>query len=318
MHCAIKWNTQSIDEWESKFSRLPKSNILQSYTYALVVCPLQKQKARWGIIEIDGVEAGLVQIFEAGILWNRIHAVVVDRGPLWFEGFGNAMHVKRFFDELNKQFPQRWGRKRRIIPETEDGITAQKMICQTGLNFFGKGYQTIWLDLTPSIEELRANLKSNWRNKLNKSEKAGLAVEWDEAGKHLSWLICIYTADKAIREYGGPSPEFLRKYLPLLAAKGDLLIGRALKNEEKDGEAAAFVLLVRHGRSATYLCGWSSEAGRDTAAHHLILWEGMSVLKQKGIKELDLGGVNDESAEGIKTFKEGLGGKTLRTVGHYT
>ena len=314
MHCAIKWNTQSIDEWENKFSRLPRSNILQSYTYARVICPLQKQKARWGVIEIDGAEAGLVQVLEAGILWNRFHAMVIDRGPLWFEGFGNAMHVKVFFDELNKQFPQRWGRKRRIIPETEDGMTAQKMIGQTGLKLFAKGYQTIWLDLTPSEEELRANLKSNWRNKLNKSEKANLAVEWDASGKHLSWLIGIYAADKAIREYGGPSPEFLRKYAPLLAAKGDLLIGRALK----DGEAVAFVLLVTHGRSATYLCGWSSDTGRETVAHHLLLWEALSVLKQKGIKELDLGGVNDESAEGIKTFKEGLGGKILRTVGHYT
>ncbi len=314
MQCAIKWNTLSIEEWENKFSRLPKSNILQSYTYARAICPIQKQKARWGVIEIDDVEAGLVQIFEAGILWNRIHAVAVDRGPLWFEGFGNAMHVKVFFDELNKQFPQRWGRKRRIIPETEDGITAQKMIGQTGLNFFAKGYQTIWLDLTPSLEELRANLKSNWRNKLNKSEKSCLHVEWDPTGTHLSWLIGIYAADKAIREYGGPSPEFLRKYAPLLAAKGDLLIGRSMK----DGEAVAFVLLVTHGRSATYLCGWSSDTGRETAAHHLLLWEALSVLKQKGIKELDLGGVNDESAEGIKTFKQGLGGKILRTVGHYT
>ena len=62
MTCVIKWNTLSIEEWEKKFSRLPRSNILQSYTYARVVCPLQKQKARWGVIEIDGIEAGLVQI----------------------------------------------------------------------------------------------------------------------------------------------------------------------------------------------------------------------------------------------------------------
>jgi len=313
MTCTIKWNTQSIDDWEKRFSRIPRSNLLQSYTYAQASAPLQKQKPRWGLIEIDGQEAGIVQIFEAGILWNRFHAVILDRGPLWFEGFGTALHVKRFFDELNKQIPQRWGRKRRILPETEDGPTAQKLISQTGLNFFGKGYETIWLDLAPDADTLRANLKSNWRNKLSKAERAGLTIEWDTTGKHLSWLTGIYAADKSIRAYGGPSPQFLRKYGPLLAAKGDLLVGRALK----DGEPIAFVLFARHGRSATYLVGWSSVDGRENAAHHLLLWEGALVLKEKGIKELDLGGINDDGAEGIKIFKEGLGGRNVRYVGHY-
>ncbi len=313
MSCVIKWNTQSIDEWERRFSRVPRSNLLQSYTYAQVTGPLQKQTPRWGLIEIDGQEAGIVQMFEAGILWNRFHAVILDRGPLWFEGFGTALHVKRFFDELNKQLPQRWGRKRRILPETEDGPTAHKLISQTGLHFFGRGYETIWLDLTPDVETLRANLKSNWRNKLGKAEKAGITIDWDMGGIHLSWLTGIYAADKSLRAYGGPTPAFLRKYGPLLAAKGDLLVGRALKGNDP----IAFVLFAGHGRSATYLAGWSSVDGRENAAHHLLLWQGALVLKEKGIKELDLGGINDESAEGIKIFKEGLGGRNVRYVGHY-
>lgn len=313
MICAIKWNTQSIEGWEEKFSRIPRSNILQSYTYAIASCPLQKQKARWGLIEIDGKEAGIVQIFEAGILWKRIHAVMIDRGPLWFDGFGNAMQVKCFFDELNRQFPQRWGRKRRILPETEDGPTAQKMISQTGLQFFGKGYETIWLDLTPDIETLHANLKPGWRNKLSRAEQAGLSIEWDTTGTHLAWLIGIYAADKEARGYSGPTPDLLRRYGPLLAAKGDLLVGRALYGSTP----AAFVLLVRHGRSATCLAGWSSDQGLEAGAHHLLLWKGSCMLKQKGIKELDLGGINDDSAEGIKIFKEGLGGRNVRYVGHY-
>lgn len=313
MICAIKWNTQSIEGWEERFARIPRSNILQSYTYAIAACPLQKQKARWGLIEIDGAEAGIVQIFEAGVLWNRIHAVIIDRGPLWFEGFGNAMQVKCFFDELNRQFPQRWGRKRRILPETEDGPTAAKMISQTGLQLSGKGYETIWLDLTHDAETLRGNMKSNWRNKLSKAERADFHVEWDRTGTHLNWLTGIYAADKEARGYAGPSPELLRRYGPLLAARGDLLIGRALI----DKNPVAFVLLAAHGRSATYLAGWSSEEGREVAAHHLLLWQGALMLKEKGIKELDLGGINDDSAEGIKTFKEGFGGRAVRYVGHY-
>jgi hypothetical protein len=315
MNCTIKWNTLSIEEWEKKFSAIPRSNILQSYTYARAVCPLQKQKARWGLILIDGREAGLVQMFETGIFWNGLHTVIVDRGPLWFEGFGNAMHVKTFFDELNGQFPTRLGRKRRILPETEDGPTAQKLIAGTGLvPANDTGYQTIWLDLTQNTETLRANLKSNWRNKLSKAEKTHLTVEWDGGIEGLPEILTHYAADKEERGYGGPAPAFLKAYVPLLAARGDLLTARAMQN----GAMIAFVLFAVHGRSATYLIGWSSPAGRECAAHHLLLWGGALMLQKGGIKELDLGGINDESAEGIKVFKEGLGGKTVRYVGRHS
>lgn len=314
MICTISWNTQSVEDWERKFSLIPRSNILQSYVYALASCPLQKQKVRWGLIAIDGREAGLVQMFEAGILWDRIHAMMIDRGPLWFEGFGNAMHVKCFFEELNRQFPQRWGRKRRILPETEDGPTAQKMISQTGLEFCGKGYQTIWLDLTQDSPVLREALRPNWRGSLSKAERADLRIGWATDGKELAPMIGIYAADKAVRDYGGPSPDLLQRYLPLLAARGDLLVGRAASGKN---EMAAFVILVSHGRSATYLVGWSSPEGRAASAHHLLLWEGACVLKEKGIKELDLGGINDDGGEGIRKFKEGMGGRAVRYVGHY-
>lgn len=315
MKCTIKWNTLSIEDWEKKFSTLPRSNFIQSYTYARAACPLQKQKARWGLIYIDGREAGLVQLFEAGILWNAFHAIIIDRGPLWFEGFGTALHVKLFFDELNRQFPQRFGRRRRVLPETEDGPTAQKLISGTGfVPANDQGYQTIWLDLTPDAEILRANLKQKWRNSLNKAERSGLTVEWDEELAHMPWLLAVYATDKEARGYGGASPQLLKSYMPLLAAKRELLIGRAVKN----GEAQAFVLLATHGRSATYLAGWNSSSGRENSAHHLLLWQGALMLQKKGIRELDLGGINDESAEGIKVFKEGLGGKNVRYVGRHT
>ena len=315
MNVLIKWNTLSTDEWEKRFSQVPRSNILQSYTYARAACPLLKQKARWGLIFVDGKEAGLVQIFEAGILWNAFHAIIIDRGPLWFEGGGSPIHVKLFFDELNKQFPQRIGRKRRVLPETEDGLAAQKMIAGTGLvPANDAGYQTIWLDLLPESEILRANLKSNWRNKLSKAEKAGFDMEWDGGIEAMPEILGHYAADKEMRGYGGPTPDLLRVYMPMLAAKGELLVGRALEG----GQMTAFTVFALHGRSATYLIGWSSPAGREAAAHHRLLWDGALMLQQRGIKELDLGGINDEGAEGIKIFKEGLGGKNVRYVGRHT
>lgn len=315
MSCTIIWNELSPEEWELRFAALPRSTLLQSYDYARVVCGLQKQKARFGLILISGKEAGLVQILEAGILWNALHTVILDRGPLWFEGFGGAAHIKMFFEELNAQFPARFGRKRRILPEIEDGMTAQKILESVGLRRMEgrEGYQTIWVDLGQEEEQRRAALKSNWRNKLNKAEKSGLEIQWDSDGKYFPWLLKTYALDKKMRGYDGPSPQFLDALAQFLSPKGNMLIGRALL----DGRPIACVLFISHGRSATYQVGWSSEEGRKVAAHHLLLWEGAKRLKEKGICEIDLGGVNDESAAGVKTFKEGLGGQSICLVGHY-
>jgi hypothetical protein len=312
--CAIKWNTLSIEEWEEKFSRLPHSNILQSYSYARAFCPYEKLGARWGVIEIDGKEAGLVQLFEAGMFKKMIHGVIVDRGPLWFEGFGTAIHVKRVFDELNRQFPARLGRKRRFLPEIEDGPTARKMVEQTGLQRLGSGYQTIWLDSTKSEEELRAALRGNWRGHLNKAEKSGLEARWDMEGARLPVILPVYATDKEARDYGGPSPEFLKSYASYLLPRKEMLIAEACV----DDHALAFIMVALHGRSATYLAGWNSEEGRKYSAHHFLLWNAVKMLKEKGIREFDLGGINDdEGAKGLKDFKEGIGGRAVRYVGHY-
>jgi len=316
MTLTIKWNTLSIEEWENKFSRLPRSNILQSYVYARAMCPIARQRGRWGLILIDGNEAGLVQILEAGIFKNTFHAVILDRGPLWFDGYGTVLHMKLFFEEWNRIFPRRWGRKRRVLPETPDGPSAQKLLSQTGLKPEDRsGYQTFWLDLTKNTDDLRAALKSKWRGHLNKGERADLDISWDQSPAVIAWMLTVYAADKAERSYGGPSADFLKSYLPLAAQSGNLHVARALK----DGIPLAFIVIITHGRSATYLIGWTSREGRGFSAHQRLLWEGLVMLQQVGIKDFDLGGVNDEdAADGLKTFKEGMGGNLVRYAGQYS
>ena len=96
MICDIKWNSLSVQDWQEHFNKIIRPNVLQSYEYAMAICPLQNQSARWGLIYIDNQEAGLVQIQEAGILGNIFHALIIDRGPLWFETFGAPEHFKAF------------------------------------------------------------------------------------------------------------------------------------------------------------------------------------------------------------------------------
>lgn len=316
MNCKIKWNDLSLNEWEKRFSVIARSNLLQSYVYARAVCKTKYKKARWGLILIDGHEAGLVQILETGILKNLFHTVELDRGPLWFDGYGGAVHIKSFFKEFNRQFPDRFGRRRRFIPEIDSGPSAEKILGQTGLKSSSSvsAYQTLWWDLTLDEETARKNLKSNWRGSLNKAERSELVTEWDDQGRLYRWIRGIYALDKEIRGFGGVSPKLLDNLAAFSAQGHSMIIGKV----SKDGRDIAGTLFFVHGQSATYQLGWSSDEGRQYCAHHLLLWQARDILKKHGITYLDLGGVNDESAAGVKKFKEGTNAESIKLVGHYT
>ena len=195
INCEIQWNILSLEDWQARFGRIRRANLLQSYEYALAACAVNRQTARWGLIKIDGVEAGLVQMLEAKALGQLFHALIIDRGSLWFDGFGAPEHVLAFTAEINRQFPKRIGRRRRFIPEAS-GLDILPKFKKTET----PSYQTIWLDLTQDEDALRAGLKKKWRNTLTKAEKAGLTIKWDTSGTTLPFLIEGYIVDKAAKE----------------------------------------------------------------------------------------------------------------------
>ncbi len=321
MKCEIQWNQLSLEEWDVRFKSIKRSNILQSYDYGIANAKANRHSARWGLIKINGQEVGLVQLVEAKILWGLFHAIILDRGPLWFDGFGGAAHVQVFLKEFNAQFPKRFGRKRRILPEIDDGATALALIKQTGLKRVEgqTGYQSLWWDLGQSDDNARTAMKPNWRGALKKVEQkaeinSDLKIEWDDQGTFYSWIKLNYIMDKAARGYNGISPKLLDNLAAISTSRPNMVIGKVSVKVE----AVAGVLFLLHGQSATYQIGWSSDEGRQVNAHHILLWQAREELRKRGIEDLDLGGFNDEdSAAGLKKFKMGTGATPYKLVGQY-
>ena len=122
-----------------------------------------------------------------------------------------------------------------------------------------------------------------------------------------------YELDVLEKDYSGPSTKLLTELMKFMVPRGEAVIF----NATDQGRTVAAILVFLHGASATYQVGWTSDKGRKLAAHHQLLWRAMLSLKERGIKDLDLGGVNDESAAGIKRFKTGLGGEEVALVGFF-
>lgn len=315
MSLDIQWNKLSLEEWDERFIRIPRSNFLQHYPYAQVVRDRQKMMSRWGLITWHGEDAGLCQIHEVSFLWGLFHAVTMDRGPLWFSDKPKLEMQKAFWMEFARQFPRRKLGKRRVMPEIEDSPQSRQIMQDCGFRRLKKhkGYQTIWLDLTRDPDDIRAGMHKKWRNVLNKSEKQGLEGDTHIDGSHFAWLMECYQKDRWAKGYAGPSVSTMSAIHKCFQPRGETMLLRVMK----DGEAIAGAYVVLHGRSATYQIGWCGQKGRDSGAMNFLLWRCICALKERGFRDLDLGGINPDHAEGVTKFKSGLSGEAIELVGLY-
>lgn len=309
MDCTLDW-TLSTDEWDSYFAAAPRPSLLQSRHYGEAIAPIQGQKTRNGLVRLFDRPAALIQIQEASLLGRTIHALIMDRGPVWLDAMPSAENARQVFETLDRTFPARPLRRRRIIPEISHKQTEPVF---SGLRFnqrSSEGYRTIWLDLRADIDRLRSRLRPKWRNMLAKAERKDLTLEWGWTGRALGPFLAHYGRDKRKKGYRGATPDTLRALASRFGTETGILM-----TYYKD-QPASGLLLFRHGRAATWQAGWVTQVGRDTAANHVALWQAMLTLKDAGIDWLDLGGIPDD-APGLARFKGGMGGHDTTLAGPY-
>jgi lipid II:glycine glycyltransferase (peptidoglycan interpeptide bridge formation enzyme) len=190
----------------------------------------------------------------------------------------------------------------------------------SGMRRIMTGDATVLIDLTQDEAALRADMESSWRNKLSKAERSELVVQ--KAGlkpAQYRWLLEAETRQRQKRGYRAMPLELTERWQEAKAdgAGGDKSAGIAVFRADLKRDAAAGMLFLIHGARATYHVGWTSEEGRATAAHNLILWSAMKELKERGVRVLDLGGVNTQSGAGIARFKLETGGNVLMRAGAF-
>ncbi len=151
------------------------------------------------------------------------------------------------------------------------------------------------------------------RSSLEQSWAYGEAVAATASGPELDWLMRRYVSFRRERRFLGPDPDLIQAFATSVGGRGDVLVMRALA----DGVPVAGLLLLRHGASAMYYVGWTSDEGRRCRAHNLLLWRGMLALRAAGVAWLDLGGINTASAPGVARFKLGFGGEVFTLAGTY-
>jgi len=184
---------------------------------------------------------------------------------------------------------------------------------------------TVLIDLNPTEEELLARMKPKTRYNVRLAEKKGISLRVgalddlsslykmyaetsvrdgfvirDEGYYKTVWQTFMSTPQSPISSPQSPFAE------PLIA--------------EVDNEPVAAIFVFYFAGRAYYVYGMSRDAHREKMPTYLLQWEALKRAKSKGCTVYDLWGAPDvfdesDSMWGVYRFKEGLGGKVLRTLG---
>jgi peptidoglycan pentaglycine glycine transferase (the first glycine) len=193
---------------------------------------------------------------------------------------------------------------------------------------------TVLIDLSPSEEELLARMKQKTRYNIRLAEKKGIVLRVGKSGQ-LPMLYKMY-AETSVRDgfvirdegyYQTVWKTFMANASSPVSNLQSLITDSQLSTphaepliaEINHEPVAANFILYFAGR-AYYVYGMSRDAHREKMPTYLLQWEAMKRAKAKGCSLYDLWGAPDvfdesDSMWGVYRFKEGLGGKVVRTLG---
>ena len=303
----IVWDQLSQRDWDAAH-RQTAGALQQDWAYGATMRLLGVPVLR-ASIEQDGTRLGLAQFIVRS--FGPVASIsLCSRGPMWL-GAVSAADKARACRALKASAPLRGLRLALITPEdTEEqphGLPGSRRVMT--------GYATVMLDLDRAEAQMRADLEGKWRNRLVAAEASELSVHrmGTNPGQY-RWLLDQEEAQRQTKGLSGLPLSFYEPYIQSRQQPSQCVL--SLRADLGRDRVAAMMFLI-HGHAATYQVGWSNEAGRDLSAHNLLVWQAMLELRQRGVKRLDLGGVNTARSAGLARFKIGTGGQVLRLAGTY-
>ena len=192
---------------------------------------------------------------------------------------------------------------------------------------------TVLIDLNPTEDELLARMKQKTRYNIRLAEKKDISLRVGTL-TDVEMLYKMY-AETSVRDgfvirdksyYKTVWETFLTSEAgklesPQVEPSQHLFIPTCEPLiAEVDGAPIAAIFVFYFANRAYYVYGMSRDIHREKMPTYLLQWEAMKRAKAKGCVVYDLWGAPDvfdqsDSMWGVYRFKEGLGGKVVRTLG---
>jgi peptidoglycan pentaglycine glycine transferase (the first glycine) len=346
-------------QWNAAISQLPGAHLLQTWEWGQVKAHFgwQPTHLQW-FKQGDRFQLSINQLLDVhhqdqlvaaaltlqrnitiGGFSHKMGVIYVPKGPLldWndtqlrhqllldlkeFAQKHNAIFIKIDPDyELGQGIPGNPGSN-----ESQFAGSVTNDLIEAGWRFSQEQVQfrnTVLIDLTPSENELLANMKQKTRYNVNLALRKGVVVRIGQPSD-IDMLIRMY-AETSVRDgfvirSDGYYREIWNSFMFHATPKRlDQPVAEALI-AEVESEPVAAVVIFRFASKAWYLYGMSRTTHRDKMPNYLLQWEAIKRAKAAGCTVYDLWGAPDEFVEsdplwGVFRFKEGLGGTVHRYLG---
>lgn len=310
-----KYFFEEVDHrrWNKLWDSFEFSNLMQSWEYGNSKQNIFCKVKRYLIKSFTDKPIGLVQILYYKIFFFTL-IVRVNRGPLIKDSYSSAYFF--IFKALENYLKKKNCAIFIISPELDFN--------ESNLSFFkNNGYKPRFkkvcasskISLKENENLIFMNLKSKWRNLLRKSKKSNLVVEIKESNNiDIKNLLDSYEEFQKLKNFNGISRNLLAK---LVKEDGFNWRFRLYICHQKIGDKKTFagmLVSILHGKTTTYLIGFTSQIGRAFNANYLMLWRSIIEAKTSECIWYDLGGLSKNTPKGIAHFKNGLNGNLYKNL----
>ncbi|PWT80459.1 MAG: hypothetical protein C5B58_11605 [Acidobacteria bacterium] len=239
-------------------------------------------------------------------------------GPMWklkgqAENTGNLQNVIR---GLYNEYAVRRGYFLTILPkiiQNEHTASLGQVFAAEGFSHREDPVQTVVLDLSPSLDELRHYLDRTWRQSLKGAEKQPLVFVEGTDGKVFDLALQLAREMKDRKKYFGGNQEELAEVQKDLPESHKLRILVCLY----DGQPISALGWPTIGTVGIPLVGGTGNIATKVKSSHLLWWKMVEYYKARGFSGLDTGGVSQERNPGGFLFKTHLVGKRFEKLDRY-
>ena len=313
----IEVDTVDQDTWTDILLRFADASIHQTWAYGAVRCG-QENLSHLVMRKDDKlVAAAQVRIVRVPLISSGI--AYIAWGPLYrLQDTEEDLEIFRHMARaLRNEYVVKRGLLLRILPNVFDqgAGRAPAILQEEGFENIpsGRQYRTLLIDLSPSLEELRAGLHRKWRNHLNRAERNGLEIRVGQDGELYDAFADMYREMHRRKRFAGyENVDEFRLIQEALPASCKMRIMVCISH----GQPGAAIVCPSLGDTGTYLLGATNRIGLETKGAYLLQWRMVEWLKANAYQWYDLCGVDPAKNPAGYHFKVRLAGKNGKEARH--
>lgn len=305
--------TQS--EWSSIIGLFRDANVYQTWSYDAIRCG--EENVSHLVLRVAGKIVAAAQVRIVSLPFLGLGAAYVRWGPLWQlrNQTSDPVIYRLAVRSLRDEYVRRRGLILRIFPELYecDQNPCRDILLEEGYTKAAEDNRphTLVLDISPSIEVLRAQLAQKWRNCLSRAERNELEIIQGTDDCLFSEFIGIY--QNLLRRKQFQEPNDINEFR-LIQSKLPAEFKMRIFLCRSKGYCSAGAIVSAIGDTGVYLFGATNDRGLQDKASYLIQWKAIQWMKESGCRFFNLNGINPLKNPGTYHFKAGLAGKAGKDV----